>query len=149
MIEGPTGPGEGNDNENILRDAEYVINSMWRTAIDTSGLPLSIDLSFQAWSEGLERRKSEFARVLFNKAREVTGEGKLRAAQTLWRLTRLLNDSERRVLLSEILTTQEAVNELARVAEEQEESKKSPSRRAKNKLRKVVRRFLGRDDDSM
>src|SRR3989338_11272465 len=88
----------------LLRDAEYVVNSMWKKAMDTGDLPLSVDLSYQTWLEDLEKRKSEFARILFKKAREETGEEKLRLAQTLKRLTELLGDSESKKLLKELLT---------------------------------------------
>lgn len=147
MHEWPLTPSESGGSELLWRDAEYVVNAMWLTAMDKSGLPLSADLSFQAWSEDLKRRKSDFARALFDKAREGIGEEKLRASQTLWRLTRLLNDSERQMLLSGLMTTQEAVNKLVRVAEEQEEPKKPASRSARNKLRKAIDRLLNRDDD--
>ncbi len=113
------------ENKNLLRDAEYVINSIWKKAMDVDDLPLSVDSSYQSWMEDLERRKSDFARVLFNKARESSGEEKLRSTQTLKHLTELLNNSERQSLLKELMTTQETVDELVYQAKEQIKSKQT------------------------
>ena len=95
---------KNNKNERLLKDAEYVINAMWKKAIDVNDLPLSVDSSYQAWSEDLERRKNDFARVLFNKAREAVGEGKLHSAQTLKKLIELLNSTSRQEILKELMT---------------------------------------------
>lgn len=138
---------ESGDTQGLLRDADYVINVMWRKAMDVSDLPLSVDLSYQAWSEDLERRKSAFARVLFKSARESTGEKKLHSAQTLRRLLKLLNNTERQALLLELLTTEEAVDELANQSEKQVESKQTKPQRIKGRVRKAVDRLLRRDDD--
>jgi hypothetical protein len=113
-----------NENERILKDAEYVINAMWEKATDVNDLPLSVDLSYQVWSEDLERRKNDFARVLFNRARETAGEEKLRSAQTLKRLMKLLNDVSRQEILKELMTTEEAVEELVNRVEQQVRSSK-------------------------
>lgn len=123
MKEEFTSLDEKDENERLLRDAEYIVNKMWGKAMDVDDLPLSVDPSYQAWSEDLERRKSPFARALFNKARESTGENKLRSAQTLKHLMELLNDSERRELLKELMTTSEAVQKLVEDAERQARSK--------------------------
>lgn len=114
---------ENSENERLLRDAEYVVNAMWKKATEVDDLPLSVDPSYQAWSEDLESRKSAFARALFNKARESTGEDKLRSAQTLKHLMELLNDSERHELLKELMTTNEAIQKLVVDAEQQARSK--------------------------
>ncbi len=110
---------EKSENERLISDAEYVINSMWGKAMDVDDLPLSVDPSYQVWSEDLERRKSAFARALFNKARESAGEEKLRSAQTLKRLMELLNSVSRQEILKELMTTEEAVEELVNRAEQQ------------------------------
>ncbi|MBI2635058.1 MAG: hypothetical protein HYW79_00760 [Parcubacteria group bacterium] len=109
--------------KHLLSDAKRVINSMWKKAMDAGDLPLSVDPSYQVWLEDLEKRKSEFARVLFNKARESVGEDKLRSAQTLKHLMELLNNSERHELLKELMTTDEAIQKLIADAEQQVRSK--------------------------
>ncbi|MBI2446305.1 MAG: hypothetical protein HYV51_00605 [Parcubacteria group bacterium] len=114
---------EESENENLIADAEHVVNSMWEKAMDVDNLPLSVDPSYQIWSEDLERRKSAFARVLFNKARESVGENKLHSAQTLKHLMELLNNSERHELLKELMTTDEAIQKLVVDAEQQIKSK--------------------------
>ena len=70
MKEGFLQPNENQENERLLSDAEWVINSMWKKAMDINDLPLSVDSSYQAWTEDLKRRKNDFARVLFKDARE-------------------------------------------------------------------------------
>ena|SRR3989344_2329233 len=110
---------ENNENERILKDAKYLINAMWKKAIDVSDLPLSVDPSYQVWTEDLERRKNDFARVLFNRAREVVGEEKLHSAQTLQKLMKLLNSTSRQEILKELMTTEEALEELVNRAEQQ------------------------------
>ncbi len=113
---------EKNNKEHLLREAEHVVNSIWKKATDIEDLPLSVDPSYQVWTEDLERRKSDFARVLFDKARESSGEEKLHSAQTLERLMKLLNTSERQELLKELMTTEETIQELVHEAEQQVKS---------------------------
>ena len=131
----------------LLRDAEYVVNSMWKKAMDTGDLPLSVDLSYQTWLEDLEKRKSEFARILFKKAREETGEEKLRLAQTLKRLTELLGDSESKKLLKELLTNKKAVEELVNRAEEEIILAQTRPEQIKSKLKKKIGRLSSSNDD--
>ena len=138
---------ENNEDERLLKDAEYVINSMWEKTTEIDDLPLDVDLSYQAWRESLENHKSDFARVLFKRARETTGEDKFRSARTLKRLMKLFDNVERQNLLSELMTTEEAVQELIRQAEEQIRPKQTKSERIKSKFRKTVDRLLLRDDD--
>lgn len=147
MREDFTSQDENSENKHLLRDAEYVINAMWRKAMDVNDLPLSVDPSYQVWLEDLEGRKSVFARALFNKARESTGEDKLRSAETLKRLMKLLNNSERQELLKELMTTDEAVQKLVVDAEQEVRSKQTPAVRVKSKFRKTVDRLLHRDED--
>ena len=131
----------------LLRDAEYVVNSMWKKAMDTGDLPLSVDLSYQTWLEDLEKRKSEFARILFKKAREETGEEKLRLAQTLKRLTELLGDSESKKLLKELLTNKKAVEELVNRAEEEIILAQTRPEQIKSKFKKKIGRLSSSNDD--
>lgn len=147
MKEGSPQSSENQENEQLLRDAEYVIKAMWKKAMDVNDLPLSVDSSYQAWSEDLERRKNDFARVLFNKARESSGEEKFRSARTLKLLIKLLGNQDRREVLKELMTTNEAVQELVRSAEEQVTSKQTKPERIKGKFRKTIDRILMRDDD--
>ena len=147
MKEGLESSNENIENDHLLRDAEYVINAMWDKAMDVNDLPLSVDPSYQVWLEDLERRKSDFARVLFKNAREAVGEEKLRSSRTLKRLMKLFNDTDRKELLRELLTTQEAIEELARQSEQQVESKQTKPERVKGKIKKAVDRFLRRDGD--
>lgn len=138
-----------NEQENVglLHDAEYVINAMWEKAMDVNDLPLSVDPSYQAWFEDFQKRKSVFAKVLFDNARKEAGEEKFRSAQTLKRLLKLLNAKDQEEVLHELMTTREAVQELARGAEEQVLAGKSATERMKSKFRKTLDRFLRRDDD--
>ncbi|MDO8522663.1 MAG: hypothetical protein Q7S12_00030 [bacterium] len=147
MQEGFQPQNENSENDRFLHDAEYVVNSMWNKAMNVNDLPLSVDLSYQAWLEDFERRKSDFARVLFKSARESAGEDKLRSSQALKRLMELLNNSDRQVLLKELLTTQEAVDELVRQSEQQVESKQTKPERIKGKVKKSIDRFLRRNGD--
>lgn len=147
MKEGFPQSNENQENEQLLRDAEYVINAMWEKAMDVNDLPLGVDLSYQAWSEDLERRKSDFARVLFNKARESAGEEKFRSARTLKILLKLLGDLDRQEILKELMTTDEAVQELVRSAEEQVGSEQTKPERVKGRIQKTIDRILMRDDD--
>lgn len=147
MREGFPQPNDNQENERLLSDAEYVINSMWKKAMDVNDLPLSVDSSYQAWSEDLEKRKNDFARVLFEKARASSGEEKFRAARTLKLLVKLLGGSVSQAILKELMTTSEAVQELVRNAEEQVSSKQTKPERVKGKIRKTIDRILMRDDD--
>lgn len=147
MKEGFPQTNENQENERLLSDAEYVINSMWKKVMDADDLPLSADLSYQAWSEDLERRKNDFARILFNTARKSSGEEKFRAARTLKLLLKLLGDSARQEILKELMTTSETVQELVKNAEEQVSSKQTKPERIKGKVRRVIDRILLRDDD--
>lgn len=147
MKEGFPQPNENQENEQLLHDAEYVINAMWKKAMDVNDLPLSVDPSYQAWSEDLERRKNDFARALFSKARESTGEEKFRSARTLKLLLKLLGNFERQEILKELMTTDETVQELVRSAEEQITAKQAKPERIKGKIRKTIDRILMRDDD--
>ena len=131
----------------LLRDAEYVVNSMWKKAMDTGDLPLSVDLSYQTWLEDLEKRKSEFVRILFKKAREETGEEKLRLAQTLKRLIELLGDSESKKLLKELLTNKEAIEELVNRAEEEIILAQTRPEQIKSKFKKKIGRLSSSNDD--
>lgn len=135
------------EDEQLAHDAEWVIHSMWKKAMDVNDLPLSVDASYQAWSEDLDRRKSDFARVLFKKARESSGEEKFRSAQTLKLLLKLIGDSDKQKILKELMTTNEAVQELVRGAEEHIRSKQTKPERIKSKMRKTIDRILMRDDD--
>ena len=147
MREGFPLQNENNKDARLLGDAKYVINAMWKKAMDVNDLPLSVDLSYQAWEGDLEARKHAFAIVLFNKAREATGEEKLRSARTLKRLMELLGNSSKQEVLKELMTTEEAVQELVRQAEQQVESKQTKPERLKTKFRKTVDRLLRRGDD--
>ncbi len=147
MKEGFEQPNEQQEDERLLSDAEWVIHSMWNKAMDVNDLPLSVDLSYQAWTEDLERRKNDFARVLFNKARESVGEEKFRSARTLKLLLKLLGDSDRQEILKELMTTDETVQELVRSAEEQVGLKQTKPERVKGRIQKTIDRILMRDDD--
>mgnify|MGYP001559055733 CR=1 FL=1 len=147
MKEGFPQSNESQENEQLLRDAEHVINAMWNKAMDVNDLPLSVDLSYQAWSEDLERRKNDFARVLFNKARESAGEEKFRSARTLKLLFKLLGDSDRQEILKELMTTDETVQELVQSAEEQGGLEQAKPEHIKGKVRKAIDPILMRDDD--
>lgn len=138
---------ENKKDEQLLRDAEYVINAMWRKAMDTDDLPLDTDLSYRAWSEDLERRKNNFARVLFNKARESDGEEKFRSARTLKLLMKLLGEPDKQEILKELMTTNEAVQELVQSAEKQVISEQTKIEQIKGKIEKIIKKILMQDDD--
>lgn len=135
------------EEEQILRDAEYVVNAMWEKAMDVSDLPLSVDLSYKAWSDDLEVRKKDFARVLFNKARESNGDENFFAAKTLNRLMKLLNKESQREILGELMTTLEAIKELVTTREQEIESIKTKKERIKSKFKKILDKVFLRDDD--
>lgn len=147
MKEGFSLPDNKQENSRLLHDAEYVINAMWEKVMDVSDFPLNADLSYQAWLEDFQKRKSVFAKVLFDNARKAAGEEKFRSAQTLRRLLKLLNNKEQQEVLNELMTTREAIQELARGAEEQVLVGKSTAERVKSKFQKTLDRFLRRDDD--
>lgn len=135
------------ENEHLLKDAEYVINVLWEKATSMSDLVLSVDPSYRTGMEELKKRKNDFAKVLFTRARETNGEEKLYAAKTLQRLMKLIDDASRRNIFEELLTTDETVQELVRQAEQQTKPETTTLQRTKAKFQKTIDRLLGRDDD--
>lgn len=70
------------EDEQLLNQADYLINSLWEKAMDVDDLPLSVDPTYQVWADDLERHKGTYAKILFDKTRQASGTDKLRYAKT-------------------------------------------------------------------
>jgi hypothetical protein len=136
----------GNEDEPLFEDAGRVVNALWEKATGMSDLVLREDLRYRAWMEDLSKRKNSFAKVLFARARETSGEKKLHAAKTLQRLMKLIDNASRRKILEELLTTEETVLELVHQAERQTKQKSATLQQTKTKFQKTISRLLGRND---
>ncbi len=137
---------ETGDELRLLGEADWVVNSMWEKAMDIDDLPLDWDSSYQAWEGDFAVRKHEFARALFDAARNSSGDDKLRAAVTLNRLLKLAG-KDKQAILGELMTTEEAVHGLMREGERAVAQEQSPIERAKAGIKKTIDKFLYRDDD--
>jgi hypothetical protein len=149
MIEKLSPLNEKQKNEELLQEADYVINALWKKVMDTDGLPLSVDSDYQVWIEDLQKRKESFARILFKNARESKGEEKLYFAKTLNRLINLLNVSEQQELFKKLMTTKEAIKKLVHDTEQEVANKQSKLDHFKDKIKKRIDRVLFKDDDFM
>jgi len=95
------------------------INRLWEIINDPEGLPLSVDPAYDWGVELLTENAFEYGRALFDMAKSSEGEERFRYARGLKRLLMVLRSEERGEVLKSLLTTNEAIEELVRKAQEE------------------------------
>jgi len=135
-------------NRRLLEQAMYVINSMWDKAVkDIDELPLDVDLSYQEWLKDLEKNKINYAKILFQNCKITTGEEKLDSAIALKRLLKLLSYEDGRIILNELFTTTEAIDEIINQAKPVAKKERTRLQNVIYAIQATVDKLLRRDDD--